>query len=71
MLQTQGRGAQGAESPILTAEICSKLTIYCRAPSKGMGDMPQIHHNLLFELGVFLKGKKKEAGINSCLVMFL
>ena len=36
-----------------------------------MGDKPQIHSNLTFELGVFLKGKNKEAGINHRLVTFL
>ena len=33
-----------------------KYSIYCRAPSKGVGDKPQVHSNLVFELRVFKGG---------------
>ena len=49
----------------------AKLRAYCRVSIKGVGDKPQIHSNLVFEFGVFLKGKNKEAEINHCLVTFL
>lgn len=48
-----------------------KYSVYCRVPSKGVGDKPQIHSNLVFELGGFFKGKNKEAGINHRLVTFV
>ena len=32
-----------------------------------MGNKSQIHSNLVFELGFFLKGKNDEVGINHCL----
>ena len=47
----------------------------CQA--KGMGDMPQVHSNLVFELefSFFFFGggreENKEAGINHCPVTFL
>ena len=35
--------AHGTESQTLTAGVCVKVRVYCRAPSKGVGDEPQIH----------------------------
>ena len=43
----------------LTAGVCSKVRTSCRAPSKGVGDKPQIHSNLVFELGVILRRRTK------------
>ena len=43
-----------------------KYIIDCRAPSKGVGDKPQIQSILVFDLGGFFKGKNKKAGINHC-----
>ena len=60
-----------AESQTLTAGVCSKVRICYRVPCKGVGDKPQVRSNLAFELGIFLKGKSKEAGINHGLVTFL
>lgn len=48
-----------------------KYSVFCKAPSKGVGDKSQIHSNLVFEFGPLLKGKNKEAGDNHCLVAFL
>ena len=45
--------------PNSTLGICSKVRIYCRAPIKGVGDKPQIHSNLIFELGAFLNGEEQ------------
>lgn len=36
-----------------------------------MGDKPQILNNLVFELGIFLKGKNKKAEINHDCMTFL
>lgn len=48
-----------------------KYSVFCKAPSKGVGDKSQIHSNLVFEFGPFLKGKNKEAGVNRLLATFL
>ena len=37
----------------------------------GVGGKPQIHSNLVFELGGFLNGKHKETGINHHFMTFL
>ena len=48
-----------------------KYSVQCRVPSKGVGDKPQIHFSLVFELrGFRLREKNKEAGNNHCHVTF-
>ena len=49
----KGLCARGSQKAKLTAGVRSRVRIYYRAPSKGVGDKPQIHSNLVFELGVF------------------
>lgn len=44
---------------------------YCGAPSTRVEDKPRAHANLVFALGVFFKGKTKEAGRNHRRVAFL
>ena len=48
-----------SESQTQRAGVCSKVRIVGRAPSKGVGDKPQIHSNLIFELASFLKGEEQ------------
>ena len=67
--QVKGSGTQGAESQAVTTGVCSKVRIYCRAPSKGMADKPRIHSNLVcvlkgFVFFFFSGVNNKEAGMN-------
>ena len=66
--------ACGSERPILTAGVWRKIRIYCRAPSEGVWDKPQMHFNLSKSWAVFsfffLKGKIKEVGLNYHLMTF-
>lgn len=71
LLLSKGSCDYSTESQTLTADVCNKVRVYCRVPSKGVGDKPQICSNLAFELGVFLKKKKTEVGINHHLVTSL
>ena len=56
----KGSCASGTESQTLTVGVPCKVRVYCRAPSKGVGEKPQIHSNLVVEFGVF-KGEEKRS----------
>ena len=48
-------------------KVCSKVRIYCSTPSKGVGNKPQAHSNLVFELGFFfLKRERTKRPDQSC-----
>ena len=47
-LTEQGLVCLWVENQTLTAGVCSKVRVYWRAPSKGVGDKPQIHCHLVF-----------------------
>lgn len=70
-VKEQGLVCPGAKSQTLTECVYSKVRVHCTVPSKGVGDKSQIECNLVSELGIFLKGKNKEAGINDCSGTFL
>ena len=49
---------------LLTARVCSGIRVYCKAPSKEVGDKSQIHSNLVFELEVFYRRERtKKLGL--------
>ena len=44
--------AYSTEIETLTAGVCIKVRIYGRVPGMRVGDKPEIHSNLVFELGL-------------------
>lgn len=67
ILTKRGLCACSAESQTLTADVCSKVKVYFKMPSKGVGDKPW----WLIRIFFLKKRKNKEGGLNQHLVTFL
>ena len=57
--------------PNPNSRCLQKWECICRVSSKGVEDKPQIYSNPIFGLGVFFKGKNKEAVFKHYLVTIL